>query len=326
MENQQKDNIILFPKWKAILEEESLQALKQKRYLEALDKLDELISYDVNSHEIMIGKLICLMELDRYEDAQDLCEELIKLKDENYFHYLHIYLTILFQTSQYQLLMEQVEYEFEADTVPMDIKEQFQQLYDMSNNMSLELKAEQYSEYINELLEAVHENNHSKQWRTVENMRKLKVEPTKAIKELLKQESVHPVIKTTIFQWLQEKNVSEDVIIEKLNMCLTVNPTDTPRIASHGTLKQTLLLINEMEQKNPSLFQMIEKLLYRYIYVRYPMMPPNDETVEIAEALKSVGKEYLNIHKQEESPKQDILRYVEEIKMCETLYLSVIDE
>ncbi|WP_176447538.1 tetratricopeptide repeat protein [Lentibacillus sp. CBA3610] len=97
-------------------------ALKEKRYEEALAKLDQLLGYGVQNHEVMIGKLMCLMELNRYKEAQDFCESLLIHKDEHYYHYVHIYLTILFQTSQYQLLMNQVEQELESDLVPAEMK------------------------------------------------------------------------------------------------------------------------------------------------------------------------------------------------------------
>src|SRR5699024_7352147 len=96
--------VILFPKWKTQLEEESLTAIKEKEYREALQKLNKLIRYNVLNHETLIGKLICLIELGNYEEAQHMCEELISRKSEYYYQYVHIYLTLLFQTSQYQLL------------------------------------------------------------------------------------------------------------------------------------------------------------------------------------------------------------------------------
>lgn len=324
--NNSKENVILFPKWRTMLEEDSLLALKDKRYGEALSKLDQLLSYRVNNHEIVIGKLICLMELDRYEEAQDLCEDLMKNKDENYYHYVHIYLTILFQTSQYELLMDQVEFEFESKAVPEVIIEQFEQLYDMSKNMRNEIQNEQSSEYISELLKAVNQENHGQQWQLVQQMRQINASPTTSIKSLLIEDNVHPVTKTAIFKWFQNTNVSDEITISKLDAQLTISPANVPEISSHTTMKQTTMLINELEQKNPSLFQLVEKLLYRYVYVRYPIMPSDNDIIHIAEALTRVGEEYLDIHTiSTEQVNEQVTRYMEEIKMCEALYLSIIE-
>ncbi|ASN05078.1 tetratricopeptide repeat protein [Virgibacillus necropolis] len=325
MENE---NVILFPKWKKTLEEESLLALKEKRYEEALHKLDQLLDYQVNNHEIVIGKLICLMELDRYEDAQVLSEELLKHRNENYYHYVHIYLTILFQTNQYKKLMEQVDYELDNVSVPQQMKEQFQQLYDMSEKMNVEIKEEKHTEYISELLEAVNEQNHVKQWRSVEKLRKINTIPSiKATEALLTESFVHPVIKTAIFKWLQDSECNENIRIHKLEMQVEVKPNQVSDIHSHATFKQILLLINKIELKNPTLYQLMETLLYRYIYVRYPIMPSSEHVKHIAIALTNIGEAYLGMeHLPDNELDPDILRYQDEIKLCETLYLSIIEE
>src|SRR5699024_7053056 len=116
-----QENVILFPKWKTRLEDKSLQAMKEKKYEEALENLNKLLKY----------------------------------KSAHYYHYVHMYLTILFQTSQYEALMEQVEYEFMNEQIPGMIRDQFQQLYDMSEQMKDDIKIEKHSEYINELNQAI---------------------------------------------------------------------------------------------------------------------------------------------------------------------------
>lgn len=324
----ENENVILFPTWKKTLEEESLHLLREKRYEEAILKLDQLLSYQVNNHEIIMGKLICLMELDRYADAELLSEELLTYKNKNYYHYLHIYLTILFQTSQYNRLMEQIDHAFESAPVPEPMKAQFQQLYDMSEKMNDEIEDEKYKEYINGLLDSLEAQDHVKQWGYVERIRKLNIEPSiKTAEVLLKERFVHPVTKTAIFKWLQDGGIDKNVDVHKLDMKIKVIPNQITEIESHGTFKQILLLINKMEQKNPSLYQLMETLLYRYIYVRYPIMPASKHVLQIAAALTSVGETYLGIaHPLDEELDSDVLRYKEEIQLCETLYLSIIED
>lgn len=323
----QSNNVILFPKWKSVLEKESLQALKEKRYEEALTKLNKLLSYHVDSHEIVIGKLMCLMELGRLDEAQDICENLLASKSENYYHYVHIYLTILFQTNQFKLLMDQVEYEFEDNSIPAQVREQFQQLYDMSEKMNDNVIDEKSTAYVDDLFHAIESNNYIDQWRLVEALKRMKANPTNEIITLLVNEKVHPVIKTTILSWLRDKNISRNVDIHKLNTQIRVKPTAVAEINSQGTMKQIELLISVLEQKNPSLYAIIGQLLYRYAYVRYPIMLEDKDVMDIAEALKNIGEQYLNLHtKQTEEISENVQRHMEEIKMCESLYSSIIQE
>lgn len=320
------ENVILFPKWRNVLEEESLLALKDKRYEEALKKLDQLLHFGVHNHEINIGKLMCLMELNRYNEAQNFCESLLIYRDDHYHHYVHIYLTILFHTSQYQLLISQVEQEFETGAVPDEMEEAFQQLYDMSQKMQHEIRIEKKPEYISDLFKAVEEENHAYQYTIIERIRNMDMTPTEQMKPLLMDDRVHPVTKTAIFIWLQENNSSEKLRIHKLGTKRVIEPVHIPALGSHPTMERTLLIISELEHDNPTLFRLIKQLMHDYFYVRYPMMPGEDDARSIAAALKKIGEDYLDIHtkKQPKEAKQ-IIQYIEEIKMCEALYATVVE-
>ncbi|CDQ39410.1 tetratricopeptide repeat protein [Virgibacillus salexigens] len=321
------ENVILFPKWRTVLEEESLQALKEKKYEDALLKLNKLLSYQIDSYEIISGKLICLMELGRHHEAQDICEELLKHKDEHYYHYLHIYLTILFQTNQYDTLMKQIDYEFQSNAVPSMMQEQFQQLYEMSSKMKADVSVEHTATYLDELHEAIEAEDYRKQWRLLEKLRKLRSDPTQEVISLLMKGSIHPVIKTAVFIWLQDINYKDKVKVHKWDTALNVKPDEVPNIHNQILFKQILLIIGELEQKDPSLYNLLLKLLNHYLYVRFPVLPGEEDAEWIAESLKYVGSSYLNIPSptREESSIEN-RHYIEEIELCETLYESIIEE
>lgn len=318
------ENIIMFPKWKMALENESLQALEDKKYKEALSKLNILISYGNNDHEIVLGKMICLMELERFEEAQEVCEELLTYKDENYYHYFHLYLTILFQTSQYDILIEQVEHELLNNNLPKIFKEQFQQLLTMSKQMQDSIIRKESGGNKKELFQIINGNNYLRQWQLLENMRKMGTRPMDEINLLLKNEKIHPAIKTVIFKWLQDQKVDEYFLVQKFGKEIKVNPSKIAKIRDHYVTKQTLLLISELEQNNPSLFIMLEQLLYRYIYILYPLVPAIEDVPKIAEALSLIGEQYL--HNNEQDIDENMEYYIDEIKMCEALFLSIIEE
>src|SRR5690625_2485722 len=155
-----EEKVILFPKWQIILEKESLNAMKEKNYKVALKKLNKLLSFGVNKHGVMFGKLICLAELDHFEEAQELCETLLKDKNEHYYNYLHMYLTILFQTSQYDLLIEQGKQALTDESLPQEVHQQIQQLYTISQQMKMDIDNEKSKEYINDLAEAIKNENY----------------------------------------------------------------------------------------------------------------------------------------------------------------------
>lgn len=319
------ENVILFPTWRKNLEAESLQDLKQKKYEQALSKLNKLLDYQVNNHEIIFGKLICLMELGRYDEAILLCEELINDKTENHYHYVHVYLTILFQTDQYLLLMEQIENELEDDLIPHDVRQQFKQLYDLSKQMNEDIVKKESSEYYIELSEAITNQDYKRQWQLLENLRKMKVEPIIEVIPHLINDEIHPVIKTVIFKWFVDKKVLNEVEIHKFGVSLKLIPAEIPMIRSHIITKQIMLSISDIEQNNPSLYILLEHVLYRYLYVRYPVMPEGSEVVFIGEALKCIGQNYLHIEMRAKMS-DEVAVYINDIQNCEELYLSIIEE
>lgn len=322
---EQHDNIILFPGWKENLEKESLIALQEKRFEEALEKLNVLLDYQTDNHEIIIGKLMCLTELGRYDEAVDLSEELLTEKNEYYYDYAQIYLTVLFQTSQYTALIDRVTYELEDPMIPTAIAEQFQQLYDLSKEMNKDVLDKQVSVYTEALTKAIREHNYERQWQMIENLRKMKIEPTNEIISYLTKDFIHPVIKTSIFKWLKDLDVTEEVEIHKLNISAIVKPIDVASIRTNVIINEILSTLNDLEQDNPSLYILLEQLLYRYAYVKFPMLPKGSDVTIVAEALRNIGAEYLH-ESSEETIDDSVSKYIEDIKMCEALYLSVIAE
>ncbi|GAB3797116.1 tetratricopeptide repeat protein [Virgibacillus kimchii] len=320
-------NVVLFPKWKTSLEESSLRAMKEKRYEDALGKLEELISYKVNHYEIIVGKIICLMELKRFHEAQDICEEMMQQGNDDYYHYLHIYLTLLFQTNQYDLLIEQVEEEHIKGSLPPLLEKQSKELYELSKKMKADVLIGEQSGFMENFRQAIHNDNHLEQWSLVERMRKSKAQPDKHTLSTLKDEHIHPVVKTAIFQWLQETLIKEKVHIRKLGLQLKVKPAEVTELKDQKILKETVYYLDGIEQQNPSLMKLLNKILYRYIYVRYPIMPPTEDAQIIAQALIHIGKEYVSEGDHSISePDELIASYLKEINLCESLFLSIIDE
>ncbi len=85
------------------------------------------------------------------------------------------------------------------------------------------------------------------------------------------------------------------------------------------------MLMNELEQDNPSLFILLHQMLYRYLYVQYPILPAEEDVHFIGEAIKEIGKELL-IEENHDEMCTSTMAFIDEIKMCEALYLSVIEE
>src|SRR5699024_2476077 len=159
------EKVVLFPKLKTTLENESLRLLQNKNYTEALSMLNQLIHYDIQSHEIIIGKLICLMELGRYTEAQDECEKVLSKRNKHYYDYLFMYLNIIFQMQQYEQLMKIDDHEMDYKHDPTISRDQIKKLKRQSEAMEKELKIEKSMKYTKQLKEAIVHQQYTEQWR-----------------------------------------------------------------------------------------------------------------------------------------------------------------
>lgn len=317
---EQPDNIILFPGWKKRLEEQSLQALKEKKYGEALEKLDQLIAHHEDNQEVFVGKLICLMELGEFVEAQELAEELIGRKNDAYYDYMHIYLTLLFQTNQHDLLIETVDDVLLQKDLPLQMKEQYQQLYAISENMRSDLTDRQSKEDMKQLKEALALNDHGKQWQMINRMRKSRLEPDHSIEALLMKEKIHPVIKTAILLWLKEQKVNRSVEFNKLGFQATVIPEYLPLLECVKLGETVRKIISDKEHENPALHELMIEALERYIYVLYPLEGIERDATCLARALELVAS---NDEEQPYSKACD--EYIEEINTCQALYLTIME-
>ncbi|MYL34208.1 tetratricopeptide repeat protein [Pontibacillus yanchengensis] len=329
---KEKADVVIFPKWKTSLEENGLAALKAKKYEEALEHFDQLIQFEAANSEVLTGKLIALMELGRYTEAETICRDLMKLDDGHYFQYLHIYLTVLFQTSQYEELIDLLDEVFKSDDIPQELRQQFWQLYDITEKLKVDETKTEHMESLDEFLVALDTEDVKTQWQLLSKLRKTSIQPyLNDVAPYLKKEHIQPVIKTALLQWMQEQQVERNVEVQKLGESLVVNPSELSDILAHPSSIHILNLLNEVEQNNPTLYEFIQQLLFRYMYVRFPIMPNDKELPSIAKALFELSSTYLQLENEpfpmaSSIPDDSVDVWKQQIEYYEVHYFSVLDE
>lgn len=327
-----KADVVMFPKWKISLEQKGRTALQSKNYTEALEHFEQLISFDVANSEVMTGKLICLMELGRYEEAELICKELMRDDEENYFQYLHIYLTVLFQTSQYEELLDLLDEVFQSDEIPHDIRKQFWQLYDITKKLREDETSSEFIEDIDDFIAALESKDAKRQWRCLSKLRKQDVHPyVNELTPYLLQDYIQPVIKTALLQWMQDQKIDQEVEISKLGEKQVVNPSKLHDILSHPSSRQILNVLEAVEHDNPTLYEFIQQLLFRYMYVRFPIMPTDEETPSLAKAFFELGTSYLQLDHypyplENYGSQKEVDLWKQQIEYYEANYFSVLEE
>ncbi|MRG88365.1 tetratricopeptide repeat protein [Salinibacillus xinjiangensis] len=327
---KEHQDVVIFPGWKRQLEQDGLEALKEKRYEDALEKVKLLEQFEAASYEILTGKIICYIELNRYDEAIALCRKLMKEDEDNYYKYLHIYITVLFQTSQYGEIISLLDEIFSTEKVPYTYREQFNQIYNLSQNFYQDEEAHNPTTEIQHFIQNLDGGSFQEQWRLLSLLRKKPVGDY--IDDLIpyfSDNELNPVIKTGLLQWLTEQDVDREIEIEKFNQTKVVNPKNLSDILESNCAKEIVQSLDIIEQNDPTLFEFTRQILFRFLYVYYPFVPEQEDCLPISEAVLSLALEYLQLEEGHhsildgESERREF--WMDEIKRLEMKYFSQIE-
>lgn len=317
--------IILLPHIKRQYERKAFQALESKDYGRALKYLDQLIEHGEMSDEIIVGKIISLIELGNYKIANKLCQEMLKQSNEHYEMYLHIYCSMLFQTEQYDLLMKEIDQVIvEKGALSPFLEKALKDMYIIAEQIHEKERHITYVEHFDQFITAIAENNITKQWKLLEQMKRSDMQIEPIFSDYLKDPSIHPLIKTAIFQWFMDQKINEEITILKFERSFSCKPASTPPLKKQTCYLKIIRLLEPYEQKNPTFYHMMEKLLFRYLYVLFPIMPKEDHTPFIKEALVKICSNESALH-MDHLPKE-ISQYIREITYCDQLYMEILDD
>lgn len=315
------DRIIMLPEVKKSLEEHMYTHIKEQEFTEALVITDELIDHEINELNINLAKLQCLTSLNKLDDALIFIEGLLSSRDENYFAYIEIYLGLLYETNEYEEIMFIID---EQEKIPKDLQSKFNELYRIAFQTNEQRKMDSSKELLTELEIAINSEEDLNQWNLINQLRKLNVKPPENIVELLKLDTIHPVVKTSIFNWLKIIGVNEEVEVIKFNKSKMLIPSETESLTRNSAVTQTMFHLRKVEEENPTLYQMIEELLIKYVYVNFPILYDKSEGEHVAKALELVSEQSLYGELDIEISKE-VIAYMNDIQYCYKVYFEVIE-
>lgn len=325
--NEHGEEVVLFPKWRKSLEQEGFKALEEKRYKDALESFEQLLSFRIETNDVLMGILICKTELGEHEDALEICSKLMKeAEEEQYYQYLHIYITILFQMGQYSELLDLLEEIFKEKNIPTTTRQQLYQMYEASRQLNLQQRDQNREKGEKEFAKAFQTEDPQNHWRIIQWMKNHNLyPPEEKIKTLLENPVIHPVVKTRLLDWLSEYHIDQNYTVQKFMNTTTINPVHSGVFVENQDVKNIFKQLETIEQKDPTLYDFCKQVIYRYLYVVYPILPIKDEVQELIDAVIIYSKSTLygngiSTASQLENKFFGLLQQMEQI------YLSLIDE
>ncbi|MFB1051806.1 hypothetical protein [Paraliobacillus sp. JSM ZJ581] len=327
METHDK-KIVLFPRWKDEIEGKAFQFIREKKFNEALENLNLLLEYQETNQEVDIARLTCLIELGRQHEAEVLCEELLAKKDDYYFAYVHIYATLLFQANKYQDVSFLIDEVFEEEqTVPEPYSSQLNTLYQLNESLLKEQTDKQISATLSKLKDAIQKQDDVLQWHLVNHLHHSDISSFLALfKDMLKNNAINPMVKTVIIGLLQANMCNDEVTICKFSQTTYINPNTFPYMTDHPIYKKIKKELEEIEQKNPSLYELADQMLYRYFFVVYPFVLNDKNMLHIKDAIIYLSSVSFMDEKtlQDEYVSETLSLYIEDLLYYEKVYFSLM--
>lgn len=297
MENKkrEKSNIVAFPNLYERLIEKGLDRLAAKDFKSAADLFSEAKEMGPDHPDLNIGLVVSLVELGRYSEARELCEEVLQKGIGDYFQVVNIYLMVLLQLNEHEKMTAVIEALLEEGHVPPEKEEHFRTMLEFSRR-ALEDKPADKEEADQESDQLFPDLSEPALLEIISKLPRLNIRPhIEEIAALLKNEEIHPFIKTLLLNVLQEQGVTEEVAVRKLGLEKTVSPAALELPNGTAFFKGTVSLLEDsLAHTDPSLYSMASGLLERDYFILYPFDPDESEYAVWAAACHMLAVRYLN--------------------------------
>lgn len=303
-----KDNLILFPGIEKRLLEKGLDYLKQKKYREAIDYLQEALELDPDNSDIYVGLVLANYEAGNGVRAKELAAEMLRSGHGDYIQVIDLYLMILVQLNEYEEIVSTLEALFDEKEIPDDKYEYFVKMLEFGNRMldsktapipmdSFENDAE------SEELNLFDYDDPKDQVLIAARLAKQNIRPyIGQIKEYLSSVEGHPFQKTMLLTILLEQEYNEEIEVVKLSWKEKLIPAQLPELKAYFESNEARsLLRSQLESEDPVLYENIAGLMERHSFLIYPFEMPFGDAKATSAAYHFMANEYFGFEEPLES-------------------------
>lgn len=283
---KRKGNVVVFPTTINRLLTDGMRLLKEERYEEARDGLYQVLTYEPEHPAALGAYSYCLYELGDYEEALEVCRELLKVGPIHYLETMELYISILMQVREFEEAEQVIEALIEEKVLPEERLEQFHLLRDLNERIASKavekIDADQFTP------EAFLELTAYEQERKVMELPPSSFKPlTAKMVGLLEHPEIDMLAKTYILYIMHQEEIDAKVDIHKFHYSGEFNPrhlTDPQESQRVNTIKG--IFADELA-KDPTRLEMANELFERHVYLFYPFLMDEYEPEEVAEAYMS---------------------------------------
>ncbi|ESU30756.1 hypothetical protein G3A_20240 [Bacillus sp. 17376] len=294
-----KDKVILFPGLEKRLLEKGLDYLKQKKYRDAIQFLEQALEHDPENGDVFVGLVLANYEAGNTHQAKELVAEMLRSGLGDYIQAIDMYLMILVQLNEYSEVVTTIEALLEEREIPADKHEHFITMLEFGRRM---LNGETEMEPTESFEEEPEEDelnlfdykSSNDQVMIAAGLAKVNIRPYLIkIREYVASEDGHPFLKTMLLNILKEQEYDEELHVYKFGWTEDFNPVNLPELKDYVENSGVIqLLSHEIENDDPVLFENVQRLVERYYFLVYPFKLSVGQAEAWAAACHFVANEY----------------------------------
>ncbi|WP_433743488.1 tetratricopeptide repeat protein [Falsibacillus pallidus] len=274
---KKEGNVVYLPNLKDRYLEVGLDHLKAQHFKEAIESLEKAREHNEEQEQgdIDMALAIALYESRRYEEAKDICRDLLHKGVGDYFDIVDLYLMSLIQLKEHKEIESVIKMLFEEKEVPPEKAEHFQKLLQFSERIAHTTSSENDEplvEVADEAIQGLSEKSLEEQTLFIAQLADRNIHPyLQELMGFLASESSHPFLQTMVLNTLKEHGVEKTITINKLNMESVVVPAElsepfsTPFFA--GLSEK---LEDAFSHESPTLLEQTMDIVRRHAFLYYP--------------------------------------------------------
>lgn len=304
--DSKKDNVILFPGLEKRLLEKGLDYLKQKKYRDAIQYLEQALEHDQENSDIHVGLILANYEAGYVKQAKQIAAEMLRSGLGDYMQVIDLYLMILVQLNEYAEIVSTIEALIEEKEIPADKQEHFTRMLEFGRRMledgaDMAETAEVESEGMTLGLFALQDPKD--QVMIAARLAKENIRPyIKEIKEYVASEQGHPFQKTMLINILREQEFAEEIDVRKFGWEKSFIPGKIQDMKDYIANNDVIeILAGELENEDPVLYENILSLIERHFFLIYPFDLPQGAGEAWAAAYHFIANEYYGFDESLES-------------------------
>lgn len=273
---QRFDNVIVLPGTRDKLVEMGIHALQKKNYKEASRFLTKALHFseEPGDDEIQMALLLALYECGQYDEAKELCEEMLQTGSGDYYDVMDLYISILFHMKEYQHACITLSALCGENQIPSDKKDHFEKLLQISRKMASDSVENEYQSDLAPKLFYEDETLEQQTLKVAEIVQWNIAPYLDELIDIIGDAHSHPFLKTLLLNVLREKGFDKEIYVRKFQFTKRMIPDQLEDVFQMPYYKQVMNKLEEaVSQSNPILFSQITELVNRHFFLLYPFEP-----------------------------------------------------